>query len=84
MFSLHLIHLIVRLTQMVRYCSICQYFRKDSGIMKISSTLPRQKEYMKRCAAGIVLLAALLLAATIYIVIQVKSSEIQPFIYFQF
>ena len=33
---------------------------------------------------GGVLLAALLLAATIYIVIQVKSSEIQPFIYFQF
>lgn len=28
--------------------------------MKISSTLPRQKEYMKRFAAGIVLLAALL------------------------
>ncbi len=33
---------------------------------------------------GGVLLAALLIAAVIFIVIQVKSSEIQPFIYFQF
>jgi hypothetical protein len=33
---------------------------------------------------GGVLLAALLIAAVIYVVIQVKSSEIQPFIYFQF
>lgn len=33
---------------------------------------------------GSVVLCALLIAAVIYIVIQVKSSEIQPFIYFQF
>ena len=33
---------------------------------------------------GGILLAALLIAAVIYLVIQVKSSEIQPFIYFQF
>ena len=33
---------------------------------------------------GGVVLGALLIAAVIYIVIQVKSSEIQPFIYFQF
>ena len=33
---------------------------------------------------GGVILGALLIAAVIYIVIQVKSSEIQPFIYFQF
>jgi hypothetical protein len=31
-----------------------------------------------------VVLCALLIAAVIYLVIQVKSSEIQPFIYFQF
>ena len=33
---------------------------------------------------GGVVLCALLIAAVIYLVIQVKSSEIQPFIYFQF
>ena len=33
---------------------------------------------------GGVIVAALLVAAVIFIVIQVKSSEIQPFIYFQF
>lgn len=33
---------------------------------------------------GSVVLCALLIAAVIYLVIQVKSSEIQPFIYFQF
>jgi len=33
---------------------------------------------------GGILLSALLIAAVIYLVIQVKSSEIQPFIYFQF
>ena len=42
----------------------------------------------ERCVAvisrGGVVLGALLIAAVIYIVIQVKSSEIQPFIYFQF
>ena len=42
----------------------------------------------ERCVAviqkGGVLLGALLIAIVIYIVIQVKSSEIQPFIYFQF
>ena len=42
----------------------------------------------ERCVAviqkGDVLLGALLIAIVIYIVIQVKSSEIQPFIYFQF
>ena len=31
-----------------------------------------------------VVVCALLLTAVIYIVIQVKSSDIQPFIYFQF
>jgi hypothetical protein len=33
---------------------------------------------------GGVVLCALLIAAVIYLVVQVKSSEIQPFIYFQF
>jgi hypothetical protein len=33
---------------------------------------------------GGVVSCALLIAAVIYVVIQVKSSEIQPFIYFQF
>lgn len=44
--------------------------------------------FQERCVRvlqrGSVVLCALLIAAVIYLVIQVKSSEIQPFIYFQF
>ena len=44
--------------------------------------------FQERCVRvlerGGVVLCALLIAAVIYLVIQVKSSEIQPFIYFQF
>lgn len=43
-----------------------------------------QDWFISRIRSGNVLTDALLLTAVIYIVIQVKSSEIQPFIYFQF
>ena len=43
-----------------------------------------QEGYIWVLDRGSVVLCALLIAAVIYLVIQVKSSEIQPFIYFQF
>ena len=43
-----------------------------------------QNLFVRVLERGSVVLCALLIAAVIYLVIQVKSSEIQPFIYFQF
>ena len=45
-------------------------------------------DWQDACCRGVVRLpllgTALLLVALIYLVIQIKSSDIQPFIYFQF
>jgi len=43
-----------------------------------------QNRIVRVLERGSVVLCALLIASVIYLVIQVKSSEIQPFIYFQF
>jgi hypothetical protein len=43
-----------------------------------------QEGFILMLKRGGVIVCALLIALVIFIVIQVKSSEIQPFIYFQF
>ena len=52
----------------------------------ISHYLPDswQQRIVARLSMTNVIVCALLITAVIYIVIQVKSSDIQPFIYFQF